>query len=146
MGVWTLSHNASHQGQWHTMSGRGTFIVIEGLDRLGKSPQTGIIHNKVVERLGEQGGKLIEFPGKWRWCPGHCNETRLSFTDARAINIDSPPRSLADHYTLRPRSDSGQWYYCCKSHVHSSPKSNSVIPSIRNSTLLTTYSSLDRGL
>ncbi|KAG8946657.1 Thymidylate kinase [Tulasnella sp. 424] len=46
------------------MSGRGTFIVIEGLDRSGKSTQAGIIHNKLVEQLGEQRVKLIKFPGK----------------------------------------------------------------------------------
>lgn len=46
------------------MSGRGTFIVIEGLDRSGKSTQAGIIHNKLVERLGEQRVKLIKFPDR----------------------------------------------------------------------------------
>ncbi|KAG9048921.1 Thymidylate kinase [Tulasnella sp. UAMH 9824] len=46
------------------MSARGTFIVIEGLDRSGKSTQAGIIHQKLVQQLGEQRVKLIKFPGK----------------------------------------------------------------------------------
>ncbi|KIO29902.1 hypothetical protein M407DRAFT_69846 [Tulasnella calospora MUT 4182] len=46
------------------MSARGTFIVIEGLDRSGKSTQAGIIHKKLAERFGDQRVKLIKFPDR----------------------------------------------------------------------------------
>jgi dTMP kinase len=41
--------------------GRGAFIVLEGLDRTGKSTQTA----KLVERIEKQGRacKLLKFPG-----------------------------------------------------------------------------------
>jgi dTMP kinase len=52
------------------MTQRAPFIVIEGLDRSGKTTQTG----KLCEALKDIGveAKLIKFPGE------HCHSVRLT--------------------------------------------------------------------
>jgi thymidylate kinase len=54
------------------MAQRAPFIVIEGLDRSGKTTQTG----KLYETLKDIGveAKLIKFPGE----PEHCHFVRLT--------------------------------------------------------------------
>ena len=47
----------------HTMPSRGAFIVIEGLDRSGKSTQTALLHEKIVATLGPTRVKMMKFPG-----------------------------------------------------------------------------------
>ncbi|KAG8872092.1 Thymidylate kinase [Tulasnella sp. 331] len=46
------------------MLSKGKFIVIEGLDRSGKSTQAEILLQRLKTRLGTDQVKLIKFPGK----------------------------------------------------------------------------------
>ena len=53
------------------MSQRAPFIVIEGLDRSGKTTQTCKLH-EALKDVGVE-AKLIKFPGE------HCHFVRLTF-------------------------------------------------------------------
>ena len=43
------------------MPKRGAFIVVEGLDRSGKTTQTGLLHDRLVS--SGISVKLLKFPG-----------------------------------------------------------------------------------
>ena len=79
---------------------RGAFIVIEGLDRSGKSTQAA----RLLERLeaASKSVQLLKFPGK-RW-----SETRLFFASAHPSALcpdrSTPIGQLIDSY-LRSQSD-----------------------------------------
>lgn len=45
-------------------SRRGTFIVVEGLDRAGKSTQVELLAQRMEERLGKDAVRVRKFPGE----------------------------------------------------------------------------------
>ena len=91
------------------MTQRAPFIVIEGLDRSGKTTQTGKLH-ETLKDIGVE-TKLIKFPGE------HCHFVRLtlpcifqhlhdlfSFTKLNYIDRTTPIGQMIDAY-LRSTSE-----------------------------------------
>lgn len=73
----------------YTMPSRGAFIVIEGLDRAGKSTQAARLHERLSAELGAERVKLVKFPGKFVPRHGYCgtrfggDERRVSRKETR---------------------------------------------------------------
>ena len=93
------------------MTQRAPFIVIEGLDRSGKTTQTG----KLYETLKDIGveAKLIKFPGEPEYLPfraiitphvSHSNCMIFSFSDLIYIDRTTPIGQMIDAY-LRSTSE-----------------------------------------
>jgi hypothetical protein len=97
---WTLRDrflNSSHVSTMSMSMSRGAFIVLEGLDRSGKSTQV----SRLIDRLQRDGrqARLQKFPGmlSLRWSsrrPHYCNwkdDRRVSPVSSRARRQSDSP-------------------------------------------------------